>query len=640
MIVAARAVRAAAVALGAIAAVGTGSEQARAAAGAFDPAFGIGGTFTLPAATVDSAPFMAVQPDGKVVITGDLGPDGTVIRLNADGTLDPTFDGDGKVTLDTGGEDNLSAVALQPDGKILVAGDSTGAEQDAVVFRLNPDGSLDTTFDLNGIAVMNAGGNEAAFALALQPDGKIVVGGGNSSGMPIVWRLLANGGNGPENGGLDTSFAADGSAELNVGLGMDAGEIALQPDGRILVASRIGIAPSRDVAVLRLLANGGPGTVNGALDPSFDTDGLARIDVGGDESVSGIALRPDGKVVVAGYTTIGAGGGSAVVLRLMPDAGPGPLNGALDPSFDANGSALVDSPGNDVSTALALQPDGKILLAGASFGTGSDAAVYRLLADGGPGPVNGALDGSFGTAGAVTIDRDLQDIASAVAIGPDRKIVAAAYSGTAAPWTAMVFRLFGDPFALNVAKSGTGSGTVKSTPSAIDCGTACSGLFDFGTRLTLAAAPARGSRFAGWSGGGCSGRGPCQLTLGADTEVSATFDKVVAFGARTLVSLRLAAKRIPAKGPVKVRVGNRNVFAIRGSLSARRKRIKLGAKAFRVGAGAKRTVALRLPKQLRGMLLRRGRLVLRFQAKVRDPAGNTRTVTATLKPARKRAGAR
>jgi len=119
-------------------------------------------------------------------------------------------------------------------------------------------------------------------------------------------------------------------------------------------------------------------------------------------------------------------------------------------------------------------------------------------------------------------------------------------------------------------------------------------------------------------------------------------DAAAAFGAKTLVTLRLAARRIPARGPLKVRVRNRNDFVVRGKLSGRtvkkvtvavRRRVRLRARGFRVGANARKTVKLKLPRPLRRVLRRKGSLRLRLTAKVKDPAGNRRTVrkTATVR---------
>jgi uncharacterized delta-60 repeat protein len=438
-----RAVRGAVAALGAIAAIAIGSEQASAAAGALDSAFGTGGVFSFPGAADEGrGPVVASQPDGKVILVVDTGADATVLRLNADGAPDPTFDGDGRATIDSGAGagDDPYAVALQADGKIVIAGVSapTSGGEDPAAFRLNPDGTPDATFGTNGVRVIGESpGNAAAFSLALQPDGRILLGGA-ADNKPVVYRLRQDG------VFLDASFGSGGSATINIP-GWRADEMALQPDGKILIASRTGTGPAQNLAVMRLPATGGNHTPS-PLDSSFDTDGVAGIDGGGADSVGGLALQPDGKIVVAGATTIGAGGGSATVFRLSPNGGDGSLNGALDRSFDANGIALVDGDDEEAATALALRPDGKIVLAGAAIAAGptADASVYRLLADGGPGPANGALDPGFGTAGTVTIDRDLVDFFSSVALQPDGKVVVAGYSGSVSPADAVAYRLLGD----------------------------------------------------------------------------------------------------------------------------------------------------------------------------------------------------
>ena len=152
---------------------------------------------------------MARQPDGKLVLVGSTstgGGDFAIARLNADGTPDTTFSGDGKQTVNFGGVDNALGVAIQPDGKIVVAG-TGGGGNDMVVARLNADGSPDTSFSPpDGLAFVNFGGNDAANAMALQPDGKIVLVGSTDavgSGDFAVARLNAD-------GTPDTSFSGDG----------------------------------------------------------------------------------------------------------------------------------------------------------------------------------------------------------------------------------------------------------------------------------------------------------------------------------------------------------------------------------------------------------------------------------------------
>jgi uncharacterized delta-60 repeat protein len=590
--------------------------RAFAAAGGLDPGFAGDGSATLDSGGYEHANALALQPDGKIVVAGYTSAHAAVYRLNPDGSPDASFSGDGKTTI--GGLGSASAVALQPDGKIVVAGSTVFSgygSTDAVVCRLNPDGSLDTSFDTDGQATIDSGGDEYANALALRADGKIVIAGFTSVGYDTtVYRLKPNGGTGAVNGALDTSFDTDGEALIDRGEAELAFALALQPDGKIVVAgyASAGAGDTWDVAVYRLKPDGGTGAVNGALDTSFDTDGQATIDSGDNEVAYALALQPDGKIVVAGYTSPGA-----AVYRLNPNGGTlDTVNDALDTSFDTDGAVKLDDGGN--ASALALQPDGKIVVAGF---TSPGAAVYRLTSD-------GSLDTSFDTDGAVKLDDG--GSANALALQPDRKIVVA--GGTT------VYRLFGDPFMLAITKSGSGS--VVSTPAGIACGPTCSYGFDIGTQLSLAETPAPDWRFAGWSGTGCSGTGPCKLTLSGDTTVSAAFTPA-AFGPDTLVRLRLTHRRIPAAGPLPVRVANRNDFTVRCKLSgktvakvavSRRKRVKLRAKAFSVGAHADKQVKLRLPKALRRLLEHKHKLKLRLTAKVEDPAGHTRKVKKRVTP--------
>ena len=154
---------------------------AAAAPGDLDPTFGSGGKVTTDVGGSDGAQAVAIQGDGKVVAAGlgnFAGPgtgDFALARYNPDGSLDTSFGSGGKVTTDFGGFDAASAVAIQPDGKIIAAGRSGSG--DFALARYNPDGSLDSSFGSGGKVTTDFGGFDSAFGVALQADGKIVAAG-------------------------------------------------------------------------------------------------------------------------------------------------------------------------------------------------------------------------------------------------------------------------------------------------------------------------------------------------------------------------------------------------------------------------------------------------------------------------------
>ena len=303
-----------------------------------------------------------VQPDGKVLVGGifttyyGLPVSNNVLRLNADGSLDTSFNPGG-----TGTNSGVVMLAIQPDGKVLVGGGFTSYNGNANapdnILRLNADGSLDTGFN-NGAAT---GTNSFLQTLAVQPDGKILVGGfftsynGNANAPDNVLRLNAD-------GSLDTGFNPGGTGTSDF-----VYMVTLQPDGKILVGgiftSYNGNAAAPD-RVLRLNADG-------SLDTGFN-NGAAT---GADSDVNALAVQADGKVLVGGSLTSYNGNAAAPdnVLRLNAD-------GSLDTGFN-NGGTGVD----DFVRTLAVQPDGKVLVGGFFVvynGTTFMRRMLRLNADG------------------------------------------------------------------------------------------------------------------------------------------------------------------------------------------------------------------------------------------------------------------
>jgi uncharacterized delta-60 repeat protein len=300
----------------------------------------------------ESAYAAALQPDGKIVLAGDSDLRVAVARLRPNGSLDPTFSGDGKKLFSWGALSRAMAVLVLPNGKLLLAGFSGPEGGNIQVARLNPNGALDMTFGAGGTAAVDFGGDDFGLAMARQANGRILVAGRSSAGGAVVTRLRAN-------GVLDPDFG--GSGKVTLPGGGSANAVLVAPDRKIVVAGNA--AGSQVMTVTRL-------NPNGSLDTTFDGDGTATIDFGSMADLANDAvLQPDGKIVVAGYTQADE---DVAVVRLDPD-------GSLDATFGTDGKATVDFGG--VATfgfAVALQPNRRIVVAGQRTGN-DDFAVARLL---------------------------------------------------------------------------------------------------------------------------------------------------------------------------------------------------------------------------------------------------------------------
>ncbi|MBS1792525.1 MAG: carboxypeptidase regulatory-like domain-containing protein [Acidobacteria bacterium] len=353
---------------------------AGAAPGELDPLFNGTGKSLFGFGTGTFVNAMAVQPDGKIIVAGYTNNfpdyDFALMRFNFNGTLDPTFGTGGLVvtSLGTSG-DHVYAVAVQPDGKIVAAGDFSNNAGIAVV-RYNPNGTLDTSFDTDGkvTTVVGTGFNNAQ-TVAIQPDGKIVAAGVAVVGQSVFGIVRYN-----PDGSLDTSFDADGKVTTAVaGSSSDtAKRVRLQPDGKIVVAGTSSRGAAReDFVVARYNANG-------ALDPAFGTAGVAAVDFGSSsDQASSFDFQSDGKIVVAGFSIFGSSTFNFAVARLN-------ANGTPDTTFDGDGR-LTTANGVSINQAkdVAVQVDGKIVVAGTGFnGLDNDLTIVRYNPD-------GSLDNSF-----------------------------------------------------------------------------------------------------------------------------------------------------------------------------------------------------------------------------------------------------
>jgi len=409
-----------------------GADVVVTAPGDLDPSFGANGMVTTDFGPGgDGADAIAIQPDGKIVVAGETanGAWFGLARYDASGTLDATFGKAGMVTTDIG-PSGAYDIALQADGKIVAAG---GGRRFALV-RYTPDGHLDPTFGGDGVVTTNFHPEyDVAYSMALQPDGKIVAVGVSSiearkyfdDTKIAVARYEAD-------GSLDLSFGGDGKVTTDFTGTYDAAyAVAVQADGRIVVAGtarayqtfalvRYDSDGTRDATFgnagrvvtnfsqgstelldsIALQANGkivAVGTepsgvgfalarydTHGALDRTFGDDGtvltdfLTRHDLGYVGAwARGVSIQTDGKIVVAGGAPVGSGGDTEFALaRYQPD-------GSLDPMFGNGGKVATEwsKDGNDSAFGIAIQTDGKIVIAGESSDT-PDAtfALTRYLA--------------------------------------------------------------------------------------------------------------------------------------------------------------------------------------------------------------------------------------------------------------------
>jgi uncharacterized delta-60 repeat protein len=393
-------------------------------AGSLDQTFGIGGKVITHIGNVgDYGQAVAIQDDGKIVVAGSSTSNGfSVVRYNTNGSLDSTFGVNGIVSTLIGTNSSGYAVQIQDDGKILVGGNSyrDTTYNDFTLVRYNVNGSLDNTFDDDGIAFtpIIAGSYDEVRSIAIQPDGKIVLGGTsvnvNNPNFALARFNI--------DGSLDLSFDNDGIVISDVGGYSDnIHGLAIQNDGKIIAAG----LSSSDLAMVRY-------NNNGSVDSTFDADGIVLTNLGAYEQATAITLQNDGKIVVA----VARSGVNRDFHLIRYN-----IDGSIDPTFDTDGTVTTDlgSNSDDNPYAVAIQNDGKIILAGTSDnGINIDFALVRYN-------INGSLDGTFDTDGKViTSVADSNDFAKSIAIQSNGQIVVAGFTFNDSTNAFAVLRYNGD----------------------------------------------------------------------------------------------------------------------------------------------------------------------------------------------------
>ncbi|MDK9704150.1 MAG: DUF4347 domain-containing protein [Sulfuritalea sp.] len=346
--------------------------------GSFDSSFDFDGKVITDFGQIwDSGQVVALQSDGRILVAG-TSSGFALARYNSDGSLDSGFDGDGKVVALLGGYGEAFSMAVQADGGIVVGGYSaTGANDDFTLVRFNADGTLDTSFDGDGKVTTDFGtvvvqahgaGNDQIRAMAVDAAGNILTAGSNLNGTTGNYDFAIARYN--PDGSLDTSFSLDGMLTTDFGPGSNdvATGIVIQTDGKILVAGYCGNLYTPDFAVARYNADG-------SLDSGFGTNGrvITSLSANGDFARS-LALQPDGKIVVVGSAYNGSNSDFALV-RYNPD-------GSLDVTFDSarqdtlNNSPIFTLRGNPVLLDSSVGIYDAELFAGGNY-AGASVTISR-----------------------------------------------------------------------------------------------------------------------------------------------------------------------------------------------------------------------------------------------------------------------
>ena len=401
--------------------------------GALDTSFDGDGKTTTQIGLGGEARDVLIQPDGKIVVTGisysSVGdPDISLARYNTDGSLDTGFGTGGTVLLPESGNQMGKSVAIQADGKLLVVGHAVGTSSlpTLAVYRFNANGSVDTTFGTNGRVVHNFPSANTGNHIVLQPDGKMLI-GASLDGKFTVFRLNSD-------GALDTSFNLIGYNSLNEPFNQAAGVavVLLQPDGKIVAAGQAG-------------SSGDAG-----LWTRFSSDGIAESSlIRTNFVIWDGAIQTDGKIVFAGRTT-SAQIKHFGITRYNADK-------TLDTTFGNLGTnqvifSSIFSLSQSEATALAIQPDGRIIVGG--YNTGSinrDFALVRFNS-------SGFLDVGFGNSGKVltAFGANSNEEIKTLALQPDGKVV-----------TAGSTNVFGSPV-LAVARYDAGASSTQQNRAAFD----------------------------------------------------------------------------------------------------------------------------------------------------------------------------
>ncbi len=395
--------------------------------GSLDSSFGAGGKVTVGVGvSTDEAHAVTIQSDGKILVAGNShngsSMDFAVIRLNTDGSLDTDFSGDGKVMVDfAGSTEDVQSVIVQSDGKIIVGGTSNSL---FAMIRINTDGILDESFGTLGRVTTDAtAASDSGYSLALQTDGKILLAGAGNNNF-VLARYNSN-------GSVDTSFGLSGKVETDLAGGFDvARSVIVQSDGTILVSgygssdfalmrftsgglldANFGVngkvqtdISGSDLALEmvlqpdgKIILGGYNGSFNitlvrynadGSLDTSFGSNGKVTTTISSGSFIEGLAVRPDGRIL-AGVTATVGGNRDFGIISYLPD-------GSIDPLFNTSTiTNTLDATSTYIENGSAVILDSNVKIFDSELSLSNfDGATLTLARNGGANPYDAlAFDG-------------------------------------------------------------------------------------------------------------------------------------------------------------------------------------------------------------------------------------------------------
>lgn len=393
--------------------------------GILDASFGDNGILSFPVINGKyHKPYsVKIQTDGKIVLAGAEGAPSTytasVVRLNEDGTPDNTFGNNGVVVVnEITPRSYANDVFIQSDGKIVAAGNTyDGSSSDIICFRLNSDGTLDPNFGTNGIVRINSGGSEVAMDVKVKSDGKVILSGysDKDDGIDKMCIVQLN-----SDGSIDTNFGNNGFAVYGgTTVANYIQRLAINEQNGKLIAAGFDIHEEGHIyssyAIACFNADGTP-------DLTFNGTGFVKFNIkDGPSFFNAVVVDDEGKIILGGHHWIKGNPEPLTyymtVMKYNPD-------GTRDLSFGQNGVAIHNIVAEENYTfGMALQKDKKIVLAGYTkdIDIAIDFAVCRFNED-------GTLDTDFGLNGSSSTDISGEDYTTAVAIQEDGKIVLTGYS--------------------------------------------------------------------------------------------------------------------------------------------------------------------------------------------------------------------